>query len=97
MAHMLGSKVIKTHFELDFFFSLESTSNRRRHWLEIQGCTDAEECGDARMCNVHPVVLIRPELCHTKGSKCCVHTEGGGREPSGRKHDPHVCRKWSCW
>lgn len=48
MAHMLGSKVIKTRFELDFF-PPESALNRRRHWLEIQGCTDAEECGDAGM------------------------------------------------
>lgn len=44
-----------------------------------------------RGCNVHSPVLIKPELCHTNGSKCCVDTEGGGREPSGRKHDPHVC------
>lgn len=32
-----------------FFFFPESTSKIRRHWLEIQGCTDAEECGDAGM------------------------------------------------
>lgn len=96
MAHMLGSKVIKTHFELDPPPPESASNTEKGIGLKFK---DAQTLKSVVMrgCNVHSVALMKPKLSHTKGSKCCVDTEGGGREPSGRKHDPHVCRKWSCW
>lgn len=97
---MLESEFIKTRSELDFFFffflSESALNTEKGTGLKFK---DAQTLKSVVMWryNVHSVALIKPELCHSKGSKCCLDTEAGGREPSGRKHDPHVCRKWSCW
>lgn len=106
MAHnmLIGSEVIKTHFKPDLsglFFSSNQAPIRRRgggkFLLKMHGCTDPQEWDDTG-CNVQPAGLIQPEPCHTKGSECCVDREGGREgEPSGRKHDLLVCRKWPCW
>lgn len=59
--------------------------------LKMHGHTDPV-C-DGTGCNV------QAELCHTKALSAVPTEEGGERErePSGRKHDLHVCRKWPCW
>lgn len=86
MAHMLESQFIKTPSELDFFSFLSESASNTEKGIGLK-FKDAKMLKSVVMWRyfVYSVVLIKPELCHIKGSKYCVDTEGGGKRTLGEK------------